>query len=155
MAACAIFCFARNSRWPIVRSETRNACAISEVLIPATLRSVSTTCAFRFREGWQQVNMSSRRSSGIRLSLAYGVKSASITATSCSFAEARTARRSRSVARLRATVVNQASGCSGTPVNGHFWTASANASCADSSARSQFPPVKRIMVATTRLHPAV
>ena len=54
--------------------------------------------------------MSSRRSSGISLSLAYGGRSGSIAATSRSFAASVDARRIRSMARLRAVVVSHASG---------------------------------------------
>ncbi len=97
--------------------------------------------------------MSSSRSSGISWSLAYGCGSGCI-AASRSFAASVVARRIRSIARLRAVVVSQASGWSGTPVSGHFASARAKASCAHSSARSQSPPVNRIMVATIRLQPS-
>ncbi len=139
----------------MVRSDSRNARAISAVLIPVSPRSVSATRASRFNAGWQQVNMSSRRSSGISLSLTYGAGSGPIAATSRSFAASVDARRSRSIARLRAAVVSQASGWSGTPDRGQLASACAKASWAHSSARAQSPPVNRIMVATIRLQPSV
>ena len=89
---------------------SRNARAISAVLMPARLRSVSATWASRFSDGWQQVNMSSRRSSGISLSRAYGGGSGCMAATSRSFAASADARRIRSMARCRAVVVSHASG---------------------------------------------
>ena len=138
----------------MVRSGSRNARAISAVLMPARLRRVSATWASRFSDGWQQVNMSSRRSSGISLSRAYGGGSGCMAATSRSFAASVNARRIRSMARCRAVVVSHASGSSGTPDSGHFWSACAKASWAHSSARSQSPRVSRIMVATIRLHPS-
>src|SRR5438132_904048 len=49
----------------MVASETRKACAISAVVSPHTSRSVSATCASRASAGWQQVNTSRSRSSGI------------------------------------------------------------------------------------------
>jgi hypothetical protein len=49
-------------------------------------------------------------------------------ATSRSFDASVAARRIRSMARLRAVVVSQANGWSGTPDSGHFWSAWANAS---------------------------
>ena len=49
----------------MVGSGTRNARAISSVVRPPSVRSVSATCASSASAGWQQVNRSSRRSSGI------------------------------------------------------------------------------------------
>ena len=64
MPAALILCFARTSRWAIVGSGTRNARAISTVLSPPSVRSVSATWASMASAGWQQVKISSSRSSG-------------------------------------------------------------------------------------------
>ena len=64
MPASLIFRFARESRRFIVSSGTRNARAISSVRSPPSARKVSATCASRPSEGWQQVKISSSRSSG-------------------------------------------------------------------------------------------
>lgn len=50
-------------RCGVVAGFTRNADAISSVVSPQTSRSVVVICASGPREGWQQVNMSRRRSS--------------------------------------------------------------------------------------------
>src|SRR6266542_4345344 len=62
--ASTIFRFARTRRCAMVDSDCRNARAISAVVSPATDRSVSASCASRASAGWQQVKMSSSRSSG-------------------------------------------------------------------------------------------
>ena len=64
MRAAEIFFLARVTRAAMVDSETRNAWAMSAVLIPQTSRRVSATWASRARAGWQQVKMSRSRSSG-------------------------------------------------------------------------------------------
>ena len=56
---------ARTSRWPSVVSGSRNARAISPVVSPPTVRSVSATCASSDSAGWQQANSSSSCASGI------------------------------------------------------------------------------------------
>jgi hypothetical protein len=58
---------ARTSRFAIVASDTRQARAISAVLRPASVRSVSATRASSDSAGWQQVNSSRSRSSAIPL----------------------------------------------------------------------------------------
>ena len=78
--------------------------------------------------------------------------SASIAASRASssvFSRSRLRRRSRSIARLRAVVVIQAPGLSGTPRTGHVSSAVTNASWTASSARSKSPRT-RISVATAR-----
>ena len=64
MPAALILRLARTSRWAIVGSGTRNARAISAVVRPPSVRSVSATCASVASAGWQQVKISSSRSSG-------------------------------------------------------------------------------------------
>ncbi len=158
--ARSILCLARTRRLAIVGSGMRNAFAISAVVRPASARSVSATRPSSGSAGWQQVKISRRRSSsissassnrsGIASSWVSDCGSASRPACWSSSAE-RAPRRSRSIARLPATVVNQAPGRCGIPSRGQRRSASANASCAQSSARSQFP-VRLISVATTRPH---
>ena len=63
MPAARIFRFARTSRCAIVGSGTRNARAISSVVRPPSVRSVSATCASSASAGWQHVKISSSRSS--------------------------------------------------------------------------------------------
>src|SRR5580693_3646925 len=72
-------------------------------------------------------------------------------ATSRSLAAPTALRRRTSMARLRAAVVSHAPGRPGIPSRGQRCRASANASCAHSSARSQ-SPVVLISVATTLPH---
>src|SRR5579872_542325 len=157
MPAWRILRLARTRRCAMVDSGTRNARAISGVVSPASVRSVSATCASTVNAGWQHVKMRRRRSSSIPLSptSSCGCGSGSLvpasTATSCSLAAPVADLRRRSMARLRAAVVSQAPGLRGTPSRGQCCTASAKASCAHSSARSQ-SPVTRMRVATTRPH---
>ena len=68
MPASRILRLARTSRWAIVASGTRNARAISGVVSPASVRSVSATCASTASAGWQHVKMSRSRSSATPLS---------------------------------------------------------------------------------------
>ena len=150
--APAILSLARTSRLAIVGSDTRNARAISAVVRPASVRSVSATRPSSGSAGWQQVKISRSRSSSIPLSssgsfIGVGSSSASAATSASSSALPSRSRRSRSIARLRATVVSHAPGRRGTPSRGQRRSASANASCAHSSARSQ-SPVRLIRVAT-------
>ena len=69
MPAVLILARARTSRLAIVGSGTRNARAISSVSSPPRVRRVSATWASSASAGWQQVKMSSSRSSGISSSL--------------------------------------------------------------------------------------
>ena len=66
MPASLILRFARESRRFIVSSGTRKARAISSVRSPPSARKVSATCASSPSAGWQQVKISSSRSSGKR-----------------------------------------------------------------------------------------
>ena len=106
MPAAVIFRLARTSRCAIVASGTRNARAISSVVRPPSVRSVSATCASSASAGWQHVKMSSSRSS------ANGRRrpSSSVDRAPRHVEQLRLARRSvrsrrmRSIARLRAVV---------------------------------------------------
>src|ERR1700739_4216069 len=152
MPASRTLCLALVSRLAIVPSGTRNDLAISAVVSPASVRSVSATLASSVRAGWQQVNMSRNRSSGTPLSpQAAGSSGTDNTATSCSFAASVLLRRSRSSARLRAVVVSHALGRSGTPSDAHLVSAAADACCVHSSAGSQLPVI-RIRLATILPH---
>ena len=137
----------------MVGSGTRKARAISFVVMPASVRRVSATCASNDRAGWQQVNIKRSRSSGTSSSGASSSSPVAMTATSRVLDAPIRARRTRSTARWRATVVSQAPGRRGMPSRGQRSSALAKASCAHSSARSQ-SPVSRTMVATTRPHSA-
>jgi hypothetical protein len=68
MPASLILRFARTRRFAIVSSGTRNARAISPPVSPASVRRVSATCASRPSAGWQQVKISSSRSSRMTVS---------------------------------------------------------------------------------------
>ena len=152
MPASWILRFARTRRCAIVASGTRNARAISAVVRPASVRSVSATWASTDSAGWQQVKIRRSRSSATPLSsITAGGSSVMRTAASRAFAAPRLRATQRSNARLRAVVVSQAPGFAGTPSRGQRSSARANASCAHSSARSQ-SPVVRIRVATIRPH---
>ena len=101
MPAALIFRFARTSRWAIVASGTRNARAISAVVSPPSVRSVSATCASVASAGWQQVKTSSSRSSGKVVS-SIASSTASGTSSRRVFSASVRSRRMRSIARLRA-----------------------------------------------------
>ena len=111
---------------------------------------MSATCASIESDGWQQVKMSSSRSSGnvvasIVSSTASGTWSKRVFSTSVR------SRRMRLMARLRAVVISHAPGLVGIPSRGQRSAAIANASCAASSARSKSPR-KPIREASTRPH---
>jgi len=148
MPAARIFFFARVSRFAIVGSGTRKACAICEVVRPPTDRSVSATCASRSSAGWQHPKTSANWSSMSRP--CSGSRSASATSVG-SRSSNRWARRIRSMALRRAVVSNHAPGRSGAPSRRHAREASTKASCADSSARSRSRS-SRVNVATRRGH---
>ena len=63
-ARVLILRFARTNRCASVVSGKRNERAISSVVRPPSVRSVSATCASRFSAGWQHVKISRSRSSG-------------------------------------------------------------------------------------------
>jgi hypothetical protein len=145
MRAVAILVFALVRRRFIVSRGTRNARAISSVDRPATARSVSATCASVASAGWQQVKISSSRSSGMAVSAMSsspgmaGVAASSVALSRRSLAASTRSRRSRSIARFRAVRTSQPAGFSGTPSDGQRCAAMANASAAASSARSKSP----------------
>ncbi len=148
MFACRIFALARVSRFATVCSGCRNARAISAVRSPQTSRRVSATCDSGDRAGWQHVKIIRSWSSATGGTVTSSVGTASTTA-SVSLACLVDSRRSRSSARLRATVVIHAPGLRGTPRSGQLRSASANASCTASSA-SPMSPTSRATVASAR-----
>lgn len=81
MPAALTLRLARTSRCAIVASGTMNARAISSVVRPPSVRSVSGTCASSASAGWQQVKMSSSRSSGIVVSGPMGSSATGRTST--------------------------------------------------------------------------
>ena len=144
----------------MVASGTRKARAISVVVSPPSVRSVSATCASRARDGWQHVKMRRRRSSTMpELPSSSGPPSLiGVTEPAPSMASwrsngsrsaSRRTRRRRSMARLRAVVMIQPAGLGGTPTSGQRRTAMRNASATASSARSKSPRT-RIRVASAR-----
>ena len=151
MPASLILRLARTSRCAIVASGTRNARAISSVLRPPSVRSVSATCASsrerRMAAGEDQleplVGKDSSRPS--RPPPPRAPRSSFV------FAASVRSRRMRSIARLRAVAISQAPGLSGAPSRGQRSAAIAKASCAASSARSKSPR-KPIRAARTRPH---
>src|SRR5262245_23499445 len=138
MPASLILRLARDSRRFMVGAGTRKARAISSVLRPPRARSVSATCASSASAGWQQVKMSSSRSSG-KFVPAISSSTVSWRSSRRSFAASVRSRRIRSIARLRAVVTSQARGLAGVPSRGQRSAAAVKASCADSSARSKSP----------------
>ena len=153
MRASAILRLARTIRLPMVGSATRNARAISPVVMPPSARSVSATRAGISSAGWQQVKTSRSRSSTIVLSSSMDGSSCSASRrVSSASRSARSAtdrlRRRRSIARRRAAVVIHAPGLAGTPSRRQTVTAASNASCTASSA-SWKSPTCRISVAST------
>ncbi len=150
MRAAAIFFLARVIRAAIVDSLTRKARATSAVDRPQISRSVSATCASGARAGWQQVQISRSRSSGIASDGSTGGSTSS--STSSGRARRSTAsRRSRSRARRRATVVSHAPGLAGMPDDGQSFRALAYASCTHSWATSR-SRVTRTVAASTKAH---
>src|SRR5829696_4749800 len=111
MPALRILRLARTRRLAIVGSGTRKARAISEVVSPASVLSVSATLASS--AVWQQVKIRRSRSSVTPLSSGAsspGSSGSVDTATSCSLSLPVALRLSLSIARLRAVVVSQAPG---------------------------------------------
>src|SRR5438552_3629421 len=152
MRAALILRLARARRCAIVGSATRNDRATSLVDRPPSSRNVSATWASMESAGWQQVKMRRSRSSCTGPSFS-GPPGSSLpgksTAASLSSSRPRDSRRRRSMARLRAVVVIQPPGLGGSPSPGHLRSATANASCTASSARSMSPKT-RIRAATDR-----
>src|SRR5690242_4047462 len=153
MPASRILCLARVSRLLIVSNGTRNARAISSVERPPSVRSVSPTCASSASAGWQQVKISSSRSSGnVAASSIVSSDPSRSSRSSCSvFAASVRSRRIRSIARLRAVAISQPTGLAGVSPRGQRSAAIANASWAASSA-SSMSPRKPTSEATTRPH---
>src|SRR6187401_2656719 len=150
MPASLTFRFARERRRFSVYSGTRNARAISSVRSPPSARSVRATWASSPSDGWQQVKISSSRSSGKVVS-SNSSSTASGTSNWRVFSASTRSRRRRSIARLRAVTVSQAPGLGGVPSRGQRSAAVANASWAASSARSKSPR-KPTRLARTRPH---
>ncbi len=123
MPASRILRLARTRRWARVGSGTRNARAISGVVRPPSVRNVRATRASIASAGWQHVKISRSRSSAICMASSDGPGSMASSSDSIVASRARASvfstsrfrRRSRSIARLRAVVVIQAPGLSGTP----------------------------------------
>ena len=118
--ASRIFPVARTSRCAIVGTGTRNARAISSVVRPQIVRSVSATCASRASAGWQQVKISRSRSSSTPLSSssardAIGARRRRRPASAIS-GLARASRRRRSMARKRAVLISHVRGFVGNRV---------------------------------------
>src|SRR6266702_6783858 len=148
MRAARILPLARTSRWAMVGSGTRNACAISAVLSPPSSRSVSATWAPCARAGWQQVKISRSLSSLTAAASAGSSCACSNWAWAC-LSSRDASRRSRSIARFLAVVMIQPAGLGGIPADGHRAVATVNASWTDSSAMS-ISPNTRTRTATAR-----
>src|SRR5215217_9628999 len=146
MAASRILPLARTSRWAMVVSGTMKARAISGVASPPRVRRVRATLASGARAGWQQVKISRSRSSAM-VCISVSPRAASSRARVARRSASPRSRRSRSMALLRAVVVIQAPGRSGTPATGQRSTATRKASWTASSARSKSPRT-RMRVAT-------
>ena len=110
---------------------------------------MSATRASATSAGWQQVNISRRRSSGKPSGSSASPPSASKAASCARFSSSTRSRRSRSIARLRAVVVIHAPGLRGTPSLGQRSSATIQASWTASSARSKSPRT-RMSDATAR-----
>jgi hypothetical protein len=127
MPAARILALARTRRCAIVGSETRNARAISGVASPPSVRRVSATCASRASDGWQQVKISSSRSS-LKVASSTVSSAASRTSSSRVLAASVRSRRMRSMARLRPVATSHTAGLSGMPSRGQRSAAMAKAS---------------------------
>src|SRR5215207_687878 len=147
MAASRILRLALTSRWAMVASGTMKAWAISGVDSPPRVRRVRATRASGDRAGWQQVKISRSRSSAMVCISVSWPRAASSRARVARRSASPRSRRSRSMALLRAVVMIQAPGRSGTPAVGQRWTATRKASWTASSARSKSPRT-RMRVAT-------
>ncbi len=157
MPALRILRLARTIRWAIVGSGTRNARAISGVVRPTSVRNVERDLRLEPERGVatgedepQPVVVDAAvvdvdHLARLRIVRLAGCEHRDL----LELGRSALARRNRSMATLRAVVVNHATGVRGTPSRGQVSSARANASCAHSSARSQ-SPVTRISVATTR-----
>src|SRR4029453_9451285 len=131
----------------MVASGTMNARAISGDTAPLGVRRVRATLASGARAGWQQVKISRSRSSAMVCISVSWPRAASSRARVARRSASPRSRRSRSMALLRAVVVIQAPGRSGTPATGQRSMATRKASWTASSARSKSPST-RMRVAT-------
>ncbi len=138
MPALRIFPRARASRCAIVGVGTRKARATSCVDKPPSVCRVSATCASSPSAGWQQVNISFRRSSGSESSIS-GSSSVARESRMTALRTSVETRLKRSMARRLATVVSQAPGLRGTPSISQRSNALTSASCSASSASSKSP----------------
>src|SRR5215472_15121455 len=139
--------FARTMRWAIAVTGRWNPRAISCVVRPATIRSVSATCPSVDSSGWQHMATSRSRSSaisGVSASGAAGKDKGSSGRTDAVFCWARSASRTRLRARLRQAVISQAPGRSGTPSSGHRSSAASSVSCTTSSAVCRSPTSRSV-----------
>src|SRR5665213_3292776 len=150
MPARRIFCLARTSRCAIASSEARNARATCAVVSPQTVRRVSATCTSAAKAGWQQMKISRSMSSSSAAS-AVSPDTCALSSNSCvsccCLLRKLICRRTRSIALLRPTLTSQARGLDGGGASGQRSSATANASCNASSARSK-SPTRRINVAS-------
>src|SRR5215204_3623404 len=152
MLAALILCLVRARRLAIVGSAVRKARATSAVDRPHSSRRVSWTWDCGANDGWQQVKIRRRRSSGTGSPSVAGSPfhpGADVRAAALISSEPRVSRRSRSMARLRAVVVIHAPAFGGSPSSGHRRRATANASWTASSARSTSPNIP-VRAATDR-----
>ena len=135
MPAARIFRFARTSRCAIVASGTRNARAISSVVSPPSVRSVSATCASSASAGWQHVNIRLEPLVGERVVVHLVLLCRRGSASSSRRrlrAQASRSRRIRSIARLRAVVDEPGAG-----------VAPGRRRAASARRRSRTPPARR------------
>src|SRR5213593_1019285 len=147
MRAPRILALARTSRCAMVGTGTRNACAISSVERPPSVRRVRATCASVASAGWQHVKIRQSLSSGTDVSSS--ADSSRWYAISSCFCTRRARRRRPSIALCRAVDTSQATGFAGVPAPGHRSIAVANASWSASSATSKSPS-RRMRVARIR-----
>jgi hypothetical protein len=152
MRAFRILALARTIRWASAGGWTRNALAISSVVRPQTVRSVSAICASSARAGWQQVKISRSWSSSTRSSSNAGASVPPVSnraANSPSEASNRARRRMVSMPLKRPAETSHARGLAGMASGVHCSSAAVKASWSASSARSKSPS-SRIRVARTR-----
>ena len=109
---------------------TRNASAISSVDRPPRVRRVRATWASSASAGWQQVKISSSRSSGKLAGSGTVASDSAVSSRASSFVFAASTRWRRiwSMARFRAVEISQPTGLPGSPSRGQRSAAIANAS---------------------------
>ena len=155
MLACRILFLALVIRWPTAASDCSSARAISATVRPEISRSVSASCDCGSNAGCAQVNIirnsSSRTGCGSVSAVRARMASLSPTTAASSFPRLEDSRRSRSSARLRATVRIHPPALSGIPSRGQARNASAKASWTASSATVRSPD-QRASAATAGPH---